>query len=99
MSKCSYKETLEDGIWAVDRLLCSFGCKRVGKHHELVDDHEWDTETSAESEYLLADSVTEGNGAIGLLVHDLSHRSIGDDIAGALNNLAVEITNKTGVNI
>ena len=36
---------------------------------------------------------------MGLLVHDLGHSSVCDDITGPLDELTVQITNEIGINI
>ena len=83
----------------MDRLLDSLGHKRVGKSHKLVNDNERDAESSAKCKDLLTNSVTEGNGAIGFLVHDFGQGGICNHVAGTLDNLAIQVTDDARVDV
>ena len=80
-------------------LFRGFRHKRVGKSHKLVDNNERNTKASTKSEDLLTNGITKGSGTMGFLVQNFGHRSIGNNIAGSLYKLTVQVTNNVGVNI
>ena len=73
--------------------------ERIGESHETVDDDKGNPETSAERDDLLTDRVTKGGGAVRLLVHDFGHGCIGNNIAGPLDELSIQVADERRLNV
>ena len=63
----------------------------VGNSHQGINDSQGNPEPSAECENLKTDSVAKSTRAVRFLVDDLGYSRVSDDIAGTLDQLAVEV--------
>ena len=70
----------------------------VGQGHHPVNNNQRDLESNAESQHLLTNGISKSGRAIRLFAHDLSHRSVGDDVPRTLDRLKVQVSDNRRVN-